>query len=119
MPQVGPQEALSSRPAHVVGTEILVLKGSSPELKSMSSLKRTKRPNSPCSASARPSSDLIHTMCRLSPSRASQGKDSPRSLSLMDSPGFPAKCSPDVKVCSDDDPFVGLLARGGGGCWFC
>ncbi|KAF4079886.1 hypothetical protein AMELA_G00183450, partial [Ameiurus melas] len=87
--EVGPREVPSSRPGHV---------GSSEALKSV-----TKRRSSPRPASAHPSRDLIHMMCRLSPSRASQSKDSPRSLSLTDSPRRPtrdylvAKSSPDTK----------------------
>ncbi|XP_058272776.1 thymopoietin a [Hemibagrus wyckioides] len=79
--EVGPCEVLSSRPGHV-------------ELKSASALKRT---DSPRSASTRPSRDLIHMMCRLSPSPAAQGKHSPRSLSRADSPQRPARDLPVVK----------------------
>ncbi|GAA6105807.1 thymopoietin a isoform X1 [Tachysurus ichikawai] len=59
--EVGPREVLSSRPGHV---------GSSQELKSISALKRTARPDPPHSASTPPSRDLIHRMCYLSPSPA-------------------------------------------------
>ncbi|XP_060745560.1 thymopoietin a isoform X2 [Tachysurus vachellii] len=59
--EVGPREVLSSRPGHV---------GSSQELKSVSSLKRTARPDPPHSASTPPSRDLIHRMRYLSPSPA-------------------------------------------------
>ncbi|XP_017349433.1 thymopoietin a isoform X2 [Ictalurus punctatus] len=93
--EVGPHEVLSSGPGHV---------GWSKERKSVTSFGRTKRRSSPCSASAQPSRDLIHMMCRLSPSRASPGKDGEhRSLSLTDSPRRPtrdlltAKSSPDAK----------------------
>ncbi|XP_047659972.1 thymopoietin a isoform X6 [Tachysurus fulvidraco] len=57
--EVGPREVLSSTPVHV---------GSSQELKSVSALKRTARPDPPHSATTPPSRDLIHGMCYRSPS---------------------------------------------------
>ncbi|XP_046729807.1 thymopoietin a isoform X2 [Silurus meridionalis] len=65
------------------GEEILLNTALLEERKYVSPHSRTKQPSSPCLASAHPSSDLIHMMCRLSPSRS---KDSPCSLNLRDSP---------------------------------
>lgn len=134
--QVGPQEVLSSRPDHVVGTEILrhwflrlgkflhfflhccimpVLKDSPREFKSLS--KHAKPRSSPCSASPQPSRELIHAMCRLSPSRAGQDRGSSSSLSLVESPCRPfsdlsvMKSSSDVQVWSYTDRSVGFGSR--------
>ncbi|KAF5894008.1 lamina-associated polypeptide 2-like isoform X1, partial [Clarias magur] len=88
--EVGSQEVLSSRPDH----------GDSPrEVKSLS--KHAKQRNSPCSASPQPSRELIHAMCRLSPSRPGQGRDPPCSRSLMESPCRPAHDRPVAKSSSD------------------
>ncbi|KAI5617995.1 thymopoietin a isoform X1 [Silurus asotus] len=76
------------------------------ERKYVSPHSRTKHPSSPCLASARPSSDLIHMMCRLSPSRS---KDSPCSLNLRDSPRHLTHDLPITESSSD-------LKEQSGGC---
>ncbi|XP_053364593.1 thymopoietin a isoform X3 [Clarias gariepinus] len=88
--EVGPQEVLSSRPDHV---------DSPREFKSLS--KHAKPKSSPCSASPQPSRELIHAMCRLSPSRAGQDRGSSSSLSLVESPCRPSRDLPVMKSSSD------------------
>ncbi|XP_062851754.1 thymopoietin a isoform X1 [Trichomycterus rosablanca] len=72
------------------------------ESKSKTSSKLMKQSVQPCSTSPQLSKDLIHTMCRLSPSPFSQGKESPNSTFLVDSPYHPMQDLPVTKSLSEE-----------------